>query len=74
VVVDRHRKTVMQAVPDLPDEGAMLEELAVLDEKPVPQLALQGFARVVGCFQQLGKPVRAPGFAISRGQQVGWIE
>src|SRR5690606_18406784 len=42
VVVDQGREAIRQAVPDMPDEGAVLEEFAVLGEELVPQPGFQG--------------------------------
>ena len=33
VVIDQHRKSIWQAVPNMPDEGAVMKELAVLGEE-----------------------------------------
>ena len=52
MVVDQGRKAVGQAVPELPNEGAMVEELTVLDKKFVSEPVLQGFTGAIDGGQQ----------------------
>ena len=59
VVVDQRGEAVAQAVPDVPDEGAVLEELAVLGEELLPQPGFQRLAGVIGAVQQLRQRVVA---------------
>ena len=35
VIVDQHRETILQPVPNVPDEGTVVEQLAVLREELV---------------------------------------
>ena len=70
VVVDQGGEAVAQAIPDVPDEGTVLEQFAVLGEELLPQPGLQCFACVIGAFQQLRQGVVGPGIAIGGGQQV----
>ena len=57
VVVDQGREAVTQTIPDVPDEGTVLEQLAVLGEELLPQPGLQRLARVLGAFEQLDQGV-----------------
>ena len=43
VVVHQRVETVAAAIPDVPDEGTLVEELAVLLEETVAQPCLDGF-------------------------------
>ena len=52
VVVDENGKAVGQTVPDMPDKGAVMEELAVLGKELVPQPGFQGLALVICCGKQ----------------------
>ncbi|MPM04011.1 hypothetical protein SDC9_50278 [bioreactor metagenome] len=70
VIVDQDREAVPQSVPDMPNERTVLEEPAVLGEELFPQPSFQGFAGVVGIFQQLGQDVAGPGVAVGGGKQV----
>ena len=51
VVVDQRAKAVFLAVPDMPDEGAMLEALGVLLKELLAQPDSQPLARAVGLRQ-----------------------
>jgi hypothetical protein len=53
VVVHQRRETVLQAVPHVPDEGAVVEALGVLLEELVAQPDVQALAGAVGVGQQL---------------------
>jgi len=57
VVVDQGGEAVAQGIPDMPDEGTVLEQLAVPGEKLLPQPGLQCLARVIGALQQRGQDV-----------------
>ncbi len=70
MVVDQGREAALQAIPDVPDEGTVLKQLAVLGEELLPQPGLQCFARVIGALQQRGQGVIGPGIAVGGGQQV----
>src|SRR5450755_3084280 len=51
VIVDEGREAIAQAIPDMPDERAIVEELAVLCKKAVAQPEREAFARKA-CFSQ----------------------
>ena len=53
VNIDQRREAVLETVPNVPDERAMVETLAVLLEEFVAQPGFQGFAGAVGVGQQL---------------------
>jgi len=50
VVVDQGGKAILQPIPDMPDKGPVLEQLAVLDEKFIPEPGFQGLAGMICIF------------------------
>lgn len=70
MVVDQSGKAVAQAVPDMPDEGAMLKELAVLGKELFAQPGFQRFARVVSIGKQGGKRCVCPLWPVCGHQQI----
>ncbi len=51
VVIDQRREAVLETVPNVPDEGAMVEALAMLLEELFAQPDFEGFAGAVGIGQ-----------------------
>jgi len=68
VVVDQHGKTFTQAIPDLPDEWALMEQLTVLREEAVAQPDLQGFASKAYIREQGSEDICAPFRAVCLGK------
>ena len=69
VVVDQRVEAVaLAAVPDVPDEGAVLEQLAVLLEEFIAQPIVEGDAAGFG--EQLGKDTVVPIITIGGVQQL----
>ena len=62
MVVDDGREAVAQAVPDVPEEGAVAEELAVIAEELVAQPRLQRHTRVAALGQEALEGASAPVF------------
>ena len=60
VVVDQRGKAVFEAVPHMPDEGAVVEALGVLLEEFFAQPHVQALAGAVGLGQQLVEDGGAP--------------
>ena len=52
MVVDQRMEAVLAAIPDVPDEGAVVEQPAVLLEEAVAQPVLQRAVGVAGMGQQ----------------------
>lgn len=48
VIIDQRGETVPQAIPDVPDERAVLEQFAMLGKELFPQPGFQRFARMTG--------------------------
>ena len=65
VVVDQRMEAVASPVPDVPDEGSLVEQLTVLLEEAVAQPVVERFADVTGFSQKArelrGRPVSAEG-------------
>ena len=70
VVVDQGREAILEPIPDVPDEGAVVEELAVLEKELLAEPGVEGSAGVVNAVEQFGERVVRPGLAIGGGQQV----
>ena len=60
VVVHQGAEAVLESVPDMPDEGAVLEAPGVLLEELVAQPDVQVLAGAVGVGQQLGQDAGLP--------------
>ena len=75
VVVDEGGEAVAMAVPEVPDEGAVAEEPAVLGEEHVAEPAFEAAALDAGVFEQVaegaGRPAGAVGGAEEGRQAVG---
>ena len=60
VVVHQGAEAVLESVPDMPDEGAMVETPGMLLEEFVAQPDLQVLTGTVGVGQQLGQDTGPP--------------
>ena len=70
MVVDERREAVLPAVPDVPDEGAILEHLAVRLEELVAKPGVEiGLLRARGCKELAGTP-RRPGRSIGASEEL----
>jgi len=70
VVVHQRREALAVPVPDVPDEGPVVEQLAVLLEEGVAQPLLQG-AGVSDGGEQVGERLRVPVGGVGRGEEIG---
>ena len=72
VVVDQRMEAVAPAVPDVPDEGALVEQLAMLLEEAVAQPVVERLAGIAGLGEQARelrrRPVGAEGVGEKRVQ------
>ena len=62
-------EAVLAAVPDVPDEGPLREELRVLGEEVVAQPGLEGRARGAGLGKESLEERRGPGVAVRPGEE-----
>ena len=70
VVVDERREAVLAAVPDVPDEGAILEHLAVRLEELVAKPGVEiRLLRARGC-KELAGTRRRPGRSIGASEEL----
>lgn len=70
VVVHKSGKTALLAVPDVPEERALVEELAMLLEEPVAQPVVDRLAAVAPFLQQVIEHGGLPFVAISGGEKL----
>lgn len=68
VIVHQRAETVLETVPDVPDEGAMMEERAMLLEESVAQPVLQRSAGVIHLGEQGFLPGGVPILAVGAGE------
>ena len=69
VIIHQRAETVLEPVPDVPDEGAMMEERAMLLEESVAQPVLQRSAGVIHLGEQGFLPGGVPILAVGAGEE-----
>lgn len=70
VVVDQCRKAISQTVPNVPDEGTLVEQVYVLSKETITQPGFQALASVTGIIQLAAEHIGTPLTAVSIRQQV----
>ncbi len=70
MIVHQGVEAIAAAVPDVPDEGPVVEQLAVLLEEPVTQPIVEPLAGKTDLGQELGQAGRRPGRAEGGRQQL----
>src|SRR5207247_1545985 len=69
VIIYPRAETALETVPEVPDEGAMMEERAMLLEESVAQPVLQRSASVIHLGEQLFLPSGVPILAVGAGEE-----
>ena len=69
VVVAEDAEAVLAAIPDVPDEGTVVEELGVLGEEVVAQPVVEVLAGRAGLGEEALEQRRRPGIPVGPGEQ-----